>query len=75
MTRLSPLSAKKLMKILVCLGFEEIRRKGSHRFFHNFQTGLSTTVPEHGNEDVGTGLLRKILRDIEIGVDEFEKLR
>ena len=73
MVRLSPISSKKLMQILGKLGFEEIRRKGSHRFLHNPDTGATTVVPDHGSEDIGIGLLRKILRDIDMTPDEFEE--
>ncbi|MBI5753987.1 type II toxin-antitoxin system HicA family toxin [Candidatus Peregrinibacteria bacterium] len=75
MSGLTPISARKLMKILLSLGFEEVRRKGSHCFFFNNMTGLSTVVPDHGSEDIGRGLLRKILRDIDLAPIEFEKMR
>ena len=75
MTRLASISAKKLIKILVRLGFIEIRRKSSHRFFLNPTTKLTAVVPDHGAEDVGVGLLRSILRGIEVDVEEFEELR
>ena len=71
----APISARKLIKILVGLGFEEIRRKGSHRFFFNKITGLSTVVPDHGSEDIRRGLLRKILRDMDLDPNEFGKMR
>jgi len=35
MPRLNPLPAKKMVKILLKLGFQEIRAKGSHHFFFN----------------------------------------
>lgn len=57
MTRLAPISARKLVKILKSLGFEEIRQKGSHIFFLNKKTGLVTTVPDHGAKDLPVGLL------------------
>ena len=75
MVKLSPLSAKKLIKILISFGFEEIRHKGSHIFFYNPTTHLSTTVPIHGSEDIGIGLLRKILRDTGIDLEEFKKVK
>ena len=75
MVSLNPISAKKLIKLLTNLGFVEVRRKGSHCFFFNSSKGLTTVIPDHANEDLGIGLLRKILRDINLGVDEFEKLR
>ena len=75
MVRLAPISSKKLIKILTKLGFEEIRRKGSHRFFYNQENKLSTVVPDHGSEDLGIGMLRKILRDIDTNPREFESYK
>jgi predicted RNA binding protein YcfA (HicA-like mRNA interferase family) len=31
-------------------------------------------VPAHGNKDVGMGLLRKIVRDAGVSVDEWQKI-
>lgn len=74
MPKLSPISARKLIRILENLGFEEIRQKGSHiRMEH--PDGRKTSIPVHTGEKVGVGLLRKILRDSRISRSEFEKLR
>lgn len=74
MPKLSPISAKSLITILEELGFVQIRQKGSHlRMEH--PDGRKTTVPTHPGEQVGTGLLRKILRDSNISRSEFERLR
>ncbi len=75
MTRLVPISAKKLIYIIERLGYQELRRRGSHRFFFNPATGFTTVIPDHGSEDIGRGLLRSILRDINVGIEEFAKLR
>ncbi|MCG2690124.1 type II toxin-antitoxin system HicA family toxin [Candidatus Parcubacteria bacterium] len=75
MPKLSPISAKKMFKILKKLGFELIRVKGSHHFFLNNKTGKTTTVPFHTREDLSVGLLREILKDIELSVKEYEKIR
>lgn len=75
MTRLSPISTKRLIKILVSLGFEMTRQKGSHCFFRNKNNNLTTVVPVHGNENIGVGLLKKILNDIDLDFKKFEKLR
>lgn len=75
MTRLTPLATKKLIRLLERLGFREIRRKGSHRFFLNPVSKHTTVVPDHGSGEIGVGLLRAILRDIEINIEEFERLR
>jgi predicted RNA binding protein YcfA (HicA-like mRNA interferase family) len=74
MVKLVPISGKKLCKILDKLGFEKIYGKGSHvRYKH--ADGRRTVVPVHGNEDIGKGLLRAILRQIELTKEEYEKLR
>ncbi len=75
MVRLAPISARKLISILLRLGFVETHRSGSHRFFFNQASKRTATVPDHGAEDIGRGLLRKILRDIDINLDEFERLK
>lgn len=75
MPKLTPISAKKLIKILGRLGFEKMRSRGSHHFFQHHSSKLTATIPMHGNEDVSIGTLRAILNDIEISVSEYEKMR
>ena len=70
--KLPTLSAKELIKILSKLGFEEIRQKGSHKYFKH-QDGRITVVPVHPGRDIGRGLLRKIIKEIEISREEFLK--
>lgn len=74
MTKLIPISGKKLCKIIEKLGFEKIYGKGSHiRFRH--PDGRRTVVPVHSNEEIGIGLLNEILKQIKLDREEFEKLR
>ena len=75
MARLNPLPAKKMIKILHRLGFQEIRIRGSHHYFFHPITKRTATVPVHGNEYLSIGILKEILRDIELSVEEYEKLR
>jgi predicted RNA binding protein YcfA (HicA-like mRNA interferase family) len=56
------------------LGFTRIRQSGSHAVYHHAD-GRWTTVPMHKDRDLGKGILRKILKDAKISVDEFEQLR
>jgi len=74
MTKLVLISGKKLCKILEKLGFEKIYGKGSHVRFRHLD-GRRTVVPVHGNENIGRGLLRAILRQIELSREEYDKLR
>lgn len=74
MTKLITISGKGFCKILEKLGFEKIYGKGSHiRFKH--PDGRRTVVPVHGNEDLGKGLLRTILNQIDLTKEEYEELR
>jgi len=72
MPKLVPIKSKKLIKILVNLGFKERDEEGSHLFFKHTD-GRTTVIP--ANKEVSRGLLRKILNDIQINVDEYDKLR
>lgn len=53
--------ATEVETILESQGFTAVRQTGSHRFFRNAETGLSTTVPMHTG-DVPPGTLRSIWR-------------
>ena len=66
--------AKDLMKVLERIGFKVIRITGSHhRLVHS--DGRKTSIPIHGSEPIGTGLLNKILKkDVGISKEEFEEL-
>jgi predicted RNA binding protein YcfA (HicA-like mRNA interferase family) len=74
MSKLPIVSAAQMSKILRHLGFSLIRQKGSHAYFQHMD-GRSTVVPIHRGEDLGRGLIRAILRDIEITPEEYDKLR
>lgn len=72
MTALRLVDAAKLEKLLLHLGFVRMRQKGSHIFFSHCD-GRFTTIPHHrGN--LSRPLIREILREIEVSVDEYNKL-
>lgn len=73
MPKLIPIKPKKLIKILKELGFSERDAEGSHVFFKH-EDGRTTVVPIH-NRELSKGLLRKILNDIQLSVEEYDKLR
>jgi predicted RNA binding protein YcfA (HicA-like mRNA interferase family) len=70
MTRLPRLKGKDIVRILERLDFRVVRTRGSHTFLRH-PDGRATVVPVHSGETIGPGLLRAILRDVEISVDEF----
>jgi predicted RNA binding protein YcfA (HicA-like mRNA interferase family) len=59
-------------KLLLKLGFEITRQKGSHVFYRHAD-GRTTTVPNHGKKDLGRPLIREILREIEISPEEYRE--
>lgn len=68
MNRLPVLSGKSVVKALAKVGYSAVRQRGSH--IRLICIGKSSiTVPNH--KVVGRGLLKKILRDAELSVDEF----
>ncbi|MBI3627626.1 MAG: type II toxin-antitoxin system HicA family toxin [Candidatus Sungbacteria bacterium] len=64
------LKARDLMRVLYSIGFTKVRQSGSHIFFQH-PDGRTTLVPKHGGEDIGRGLLRQILREIEFTPEQF----
>jgi predicted RNA binding protein YcfA (HicA-like mRNA interferase family) len=73
MTRLPRLKGKELVRALEQAGFAVDRTRGSHVFLSH-PDGRTTTVPVHSGETIGPGLLRAILRDVELSVDELADL-
>ena len=72
MTRLPRLKGKEIIRILKRAGFGVVRTKGSHTFLRH-PDGRATVVPVHSGETIGPGLLRAILRDVEMSVEQLVK--
>lgn len=69
-----PAKAKTLEKVAKQLGFQKVRQKGSHaRWKH--PDGRSTTIPVHGNAEIGGWLFREILKQLGISEQEFDQLK
>lgn len=73
MPKLVPIKSKKFIKLLRKVGFIDRDAEGSHVFFRH-PDGRTTVVPVH-NRDLSKGLLRKILNDIQISVEDYDRLR
>lgn len=71
MTQLPAVTGKQLVAVLQQLGFEVLRIKGSHHFMHH-PDGRRTVVPVHAGEDIGPGLMSKILRDTKLTKQELK---
>ena len=71
MPKLPILSAKELVKIFEKAKYFVVRQRGSHIRMHH-KTKDSITIPKH--KTIGRGLLKKILRDSKISLDELIQL-
>jgi len=72
LTRLKVIDSTKLEKLLLKLGFKKIRQKGSHAFYRH-PDGRTTTIPHHNVRDLARPLIKEILREIELSVDEYNE--
>lgn len=70
---LRPISAEKLIKLLIRAGFEPVRQRGSHVILKH-DDGRLTVIPVHRGEEIGRGLLSKIIKDTGLTKEEFLKL-
>jgi predicted RNA binding protein YcfA (HicA-like mRNA interferase family) len=70
MTRLPRVKGKEIVRALEKAGFAVDRSRGSHVFLKHLD-GRATAVPVHSGETLGPGLLRAILRDAELSIDEL----
>jgi predicted RNA binding protein YcfA (HicA-like mRNA interferase family) len=70
MTRLPVVSGQRLIKLLRLLGFNVVRMDGSHHFLRH-DDGRFTTVPVHRNVDLTRPLLRTILRQAGISIEDY----
>ena len=66
--------AAELRRVATELGFRRERRTGSHeRWKHD--DGRATTIPIHGGREIGPPLLYRILKQLGIDLETFERLR
>jgi predicted RNA binding protein YcfA (HicA-like mRNA interferase family) len=68
------LSGKDVIRLLRQHGFEVFRVRGSHHFLKH-SDGRITVVPVHGGENIGPGLLSKILRQTELSREDLLKFQ
>ena len=71
-TKFPMLKARDIIRVLNLLGFKKIRQRGSHIFFKHID-GRTTLVPKHAGEDISKGLIRQILKEIELTPEEFSE--
>ena len=74
MSKLPVVSGDDVIKVLLKIGYEIVRQKGSHVRLRNKtdKEKKPITVPKH--KEIKPGLLKRILKDANLSVDEFKKL-
>lgn len=73
MTKLRLVTYRELKKVAEAVGFEWQRREGSHNTFKN-PDGRIVVIPDHGAQVIVRPLLRKILRDLGLHVDRYQRI-
>ena len=73
MSKLQIVDAQKMEKLLLHLQFNKTRQKGSHAFFRHDDVRI-TTVPYHPGKDLTRPVIRKILNDINLNIQEYHEM-
>ncbi len=68
-----PARARDLERAATTLGFRKTRQRGSHARWQH-PDGRATTIPIHGDAEIGGWLFRAILKQLGITESEFHDL-
>lgn len=68
--KLPAITANHLLAVLKRHAFVVVRQSGSHVILEH-PDGAHVTVPMHPGRDLGKGLLRQIMRDANLSVDDL----
>lgn len=67
-------TARQLQSVAQRLGFSKTRQTGSHERW-NHPDGRAVTIPLHGGREIGPPLFFKVLRQMGISLEEFQRLK
>lgn len=74
MSRLPQVKARDLEKVVLKLGFKLRAQSGSHAVYTH-SDGRKTTIPVHPSQNIGIGLLTKIIKkDLQISKEYLIRL-
>ena len=71
MSRLHPLSFKKVREILINSGFALKSSRGSHFKYENKKAGRTVIVPHHKGRDIPVGTIKSIIEQSGISIERF----
>lgn len=74
MSRLPVVSGREAIDVFIHIGYSVVRQRGSHVRLRDEANARHAplTVPDH--KELKPGLLRELLRDADLSVDEFIRL-
>ncbi len=73
MPRLPRVTARQMASVLEKSGFLLTRQSGSHQIYRN-AAGKRATIPFHAAKILHPKVLRSILRDADLSLEDLEKL-
>ncbi|MEK7147117.1 MAG: type II toxin-antitoxin system HicA family toxin [Patescibacteria group bacterium] len=73
MPKLPVIKSRELIRVLKKLGFFEFHRVGSHAQFKHID-GRRITLPVHSGKDIKKKILKAIINDIDILIEDFIKI-
>ncbi len=73
MSRLRVVPYRKLKRVAERAGFSWVRCEGSHNTFRSAE-GRIVVSPNHGSKVIVRPLLRRIVRDMGLSVEEYQRL-
>ena len=71
--RLPRRTATDIRRAIEKAGFKSVRQSGSHQIFRN-KAGRRITLPVHAGKIIHPKILKRILADAELTVEELERL-
>ena len=73
MSNFPSLTGRQVVRVLMKAGFRKASQEGSHlKMVH--ADGRISVIPIHKGESIRVGLMSKILKDIKLSREEFQKL-
>jgi len=64
---------RELHRVAEVAGYQWVRRAGSHNTFRS-DDGRIVVISDHGSQVIVRPLLRKIVRDLGLSIDEYHRL-
>lgn len=68
-----PFKYREIEKRLMKMGYNIVRRKGSHIIFTNGENTFP--VPNYGSRDISPGVEKQILKILDLTINEFRALK